>query len=171
MKFSKVLLGTTVVMLMATFANISFAKAQDHDGVIIAYMETINKGEISAAKTAKDKKVDADIMKFSDMMIDQHSENLNQLTDLSQKINIAADETPAVANFKEKSDKDLAKLSKLDDAEFQKAYIQAMIKDHSKAEKMLTRFIKEAQNADLKEYLVNTKSAVEQHLAEAKQLK
>lgn len=171
MKFSKIVLGTIFVVLFAVFANVSFAKAKDHDGEIIAYMEAINNGEISAAKVAKDKNVDADVMKFADMMIEQHGENLTQVTDLSSKSNIPADETSAVKKFKENGDKDLAKLSKLNDAKFQKAYIQAMIKGHTNADKMLTRFEKEVQNADLKQYLVDTKTAVEQHLAAAKQLK
>lgn len=171
MKFSKIILGTIFVVLLAAFANLSFAKAKDHDGEIIAYMEAINNDEISAAKVAEDKKIDADVMNFAEMMIKHHSENLTQLTDLSSKINIAADETSAVKNFKEKGNKDLAKLSKLDDAKFQKSYIQAMIKGHRDADKMLTHFEKEAKNADLKKYLVSTKAVVEQHLAEAQQLK
>lgn len=171
MKFSKILLGTMFVVLFAAFANVSFAKAKDHDGEIIAYMEAINNGEINAAKVAKDKKVDADVMKFANLMIEQHGANLQKITDLSSKINIPADETPAVIKFKENGDKDLAKLSKLNDAKFQKAYIQAMIKGHTNADKMVTGFEKEAQNADLKQYLVDTQAAVEQHLAAAKLLK
>ncbi len=171
MKFSKIVLGTMFVVLFAAFANVSFAKANDHDGEIIAYMEAINNSEINVAKVAKDKKVDADVMKFADMMITQHSDNLQQVTNLSAKNNIAADETPAVKKFKENSDKDLASLSKLDDAKFQKAYIKAMIKGHTDVGNMLMHFEKEAQNADLKQYLANTKTAVEHHLAEAKKLK
>lgn len=171
MKFSKIVLWTIFVMLFAALVNVSFAKAKDHDGEIIAHMEAINNGQINAAKVAKDKKVDADVMKFADMVIEQHGANLQQVTDLSSKIEIAADETSAVKKFKESGDKDLAKLSKLDDAKFQKAYIQAIIKGHTDADKMLTHFEKKAQNADLKQYLVDTKTVVEQHLAAAKQLK
>jgi putative membrane protein len=171
MKFSKVALGTMFVVIFAAFANVSFAKAKDHDGEIIAYMQAINNSEINVSKVAKDKKVDADVMKYADMMITQHNENLQQVTDLSNKINVAADETSAVEKFKENSEKDLEKLSKLDDAKFQKAYVKAMIKGHTDAKNKIMRFEKEVQNADLKEYLVNTKTAVEHHLAEAKQLK
>lgn len=170
MKFSKIVLGSVFVVLLSAFINVGFAKAKDHDGEIIAYMQAINNGEINAAKVAKDKKVDANVMKFADMMITQHGENLQQITDLSSKINIAPDETAAVKKFKEKGDKDLAKLSKLDDAKFQKAYIHAMIKGHTDANNRLAHFEKEAQNADLKQYLVSTKAAVEQHLAAAKKL-
>jgi putative membrane protein len=171
MRFSKILLGSISIILFATFGHAVFAKEKNHDGEIIAYMEAINNSEINAGKLAKDKKVDDDVMKFADMMIDQHGENLNQVTDLSTKLNIAPDETIAVKNFKKNDDKDLEKLSKLDDAKFQKAYIHAMIKGHMQADKMLTHFIKEVQNSDLKDYLVNTKTAVEQHLADAKELK
>lgn len=171
MKFSKIVLGTIFVILFASFVNISFAKANDHDGEIIAYMEAINNAEINAAKVAKDKKIDANVMQFADTMIQQHGDNLQQITDLSNKINIQPDETSAVKKFIETGDKDLAKLSKLADAKFQKAYIQAMIKGHTDADKMVKQFEKEVQNADLKQYLIDTKTAVEQHLSEAKKLK
>jgi putative membrane protein len=171
MKFSKVALGTMFVMLFAAYANVSFAKAKDHDGEIIAYMQAIDNHEINVSKVAKNKKVDADVMQFADMMITQHSDNLQQVTDISTKDNIAADETPAVKKFKENGDKGLATLSKLDDAKFQKAYINAMIKGHTDVNNMLMHFEKEVQNADLKQYLVDTKKAVEDHLAHAKKLK
>jgi putative membrane protein len=171
MKFSKVALGTMFIMLFAVSVNVSFAKAKDHDGEIIAYMQAIDNHEISVSKVAKDKKVDDAVMKFADMMITQHGDNLQQVTDISTKDNIAADETPAVKKFKENGDKSLETLSKLDDAKFQKAYIKAMIKGHTDVNNMLMRFEKEAQNTDLKQYLVNTKKAVEEHLAHAKQLK
>jgi putative membrane protein len=171
MKFSKVALGTCCVVLFAAFANASFAKAKDHDGEIIAYMEAINNHEINVSKVAKDKKIDENVMKFADMMIEQHSANLQQVTDLSTKINVAADETHAVKKFEKNGDKNLTKLSKLDNTKFQKAYIHAMIKGHTDVDHMIAHFEKEAENADLKQYLIDTKKVVEQHLAEAKQLK
>ncbi|MHB1948106.1 MAG: DUF4142 domain-containing protein [Gammaproteobacteria bacterium] len=172
MKFSKVILGTISILLFAmVFATASFAKAKDRDGEIIAYMEVINNAEISAAKLAKEKKVDDAVMNFADLMIKQHSENLQMITDLSSKINIAADDTAGVNKFKVIQDKELKKLSKLNGAKFQKAYIHAMINGHSGAKKMLGKFEKEAKNSDLHQYLVDTKKVVEQHLAAAKKLK
>lgn len=167
MKISKIVLGTIFV---AAFATSSFAKAKNHDGEIIAYMEALNNGEISAAKVAEDKKVDDSVMKFAEMMVDQHGQNLQQVTDISSKINVTADETSAVKKFKETDEKNLTKLSKLEGTKFQKSYIQAMINGHKDAARMITKFEKEAQNPDLKQYLADTKKAVEQHLADAKQL-
>ena len=57
------------------------------------------------------------------------------------------------------------------DIKFQKAYIEAMVKGHTDANKMIGKFEKEAQNADLKHYLMDTKTAVQEHLADAKKLK
>ena len=171
MKLSRVALGTLFIALLTTFTNTSFANTKDHDGEIIAYMEAINNHEIEVSKVAKDKEMDKQVMEFADMMISQHSENLQQVKDISNKINIAADETTAVEKFKVKSEKDLDKISPLQGKKFQMAYIHAMIKGHTTVDKMLAKFEKEVKNPDLKEYLTNTKTVVEQHLAEAKQLK
>jgi putative membrane protein len=171
MKFSKIVLSLILALCFTAFSTGSFAKEKDHDGEIIAYMEAINNTEISAAKIAKDKKVDANVMSFADLMIEQHGQNLQQITDLSNKINIAPDETTDFIKFKESANKDLENLSKLSGEKFQKSYIHAMVTGHKDADKMLTKFEKEAKNKDLQQYLVETKKAVEQHLAAAKKLK
>ena len=171
MKFSKIVLSSIVVVLFAAFANVSFAKAKDHDGEIIAYIQALDNAEINVSKVAKDKKVDSAVMDYADMMIKHHGDNLEQVTELSTKINVAPDDTKEVNKFKEKSDADLAKLSKMDDAKFQKDYIEAMIKGHTDADKMIGKFEKEAQNPDLKQFLMDTKTVVEEHLAVAKKLK
>jgi len=171
MKVSKLVSRMILVMVFAAMANVSFAKAKDHDGEIIAYVQALDNGEVAVSKMAKDKNVDASVNQFADMMIDQHGQNLQQVTDLSSKINVPADETAGVKKFKEKSDKDMSNLSKMTGAQFQKAYIQAMIKGHTEASKMITQFEKEAQNAELKSFLADTEKAVEHHLAEAKKMK
>lgn len=170
MKVSKILFSTFSILLLATCVNVSFAKTKNHDGEIVAYMKAINNAEVNVSKVAKDKKVDNAVMDFADMMIKDHTENLEQVNDLSSKINVAADETASVKKFEENNSKDLTKLSKLDDGKFQKEYIKAMIKGHEDADKMLTKFVKEANNPELHQYLVDTKKAVEQHLAAAKKL-
>ena len=171
MKFSKIVLSSIFVVLFSVFANASFAQAKEHDGEIIAYMQALNNAEINTGKLAEDKKVDDAVMDYAKMMVKHHTDNLEVVTELSEKIKVPADETPAVNKFKEKNDADLAKLSKLDNAKFQKKYIQAMIKGHTEANKMISKFEKEAQNAELKQYLEDTKVIVEEHLAAAKKLK
>ena len=172
MKILNVVLGLFLVLLVSVFASSSFAMSKkSHDGEIIAFMEAINNSEISAAKVAKDKKIDSNVMNFADMMIDQHGKNLQVVTDLSKSANIAEDENADVKKFKDNGDKELASLSSLDGNKFQKAYIQAMIKGHTEALKKIDHFINDAQNEDLKKYLINTKATVEEHLADAKKLK
>ena len=133
MKFSKIVLSSIFVVLFSVFANASFAQAKEHDGEIIAYMQALNNAEINTGKLAEDKKVDDAVMDYAKMMVKHHTDNLEVVTELSEKIKVPADETPAVNKFKEKNDADLAKLSKLDNAKFQKKYIQAMIKGHTDA--------------------------------------
>lgn len=170
MKFSKLILGIMVALSFTSFSTATLA-AKNNDAEIVAYMEAINNAEINAAKVAKSKNVDAEVMKFADMMITQHGENLALITKISSGDNIPAKITPAVKSFTQHSDKDLAKLSKLNGEQFQKAYIHAMIQGHTDAGNKIIGFEKQAQNVDVKEYLVNTKKAVEQHLAAAKALK
>jgi putative membrane protein len=73
---------------------------------------------------------------------------------------------PADIDSHDKSMKD--KLSKLQGAEFDKAYMQNMVKDH---EKDVAEFRKEAQNAkdpDVKAFAQKTLPILEQHLQMAR---
>lgn len=142
-----------------------------NDGEIIAYMQSINNAEISASKVAQDKSVAENVMNFAKMMVQQHGDNLQQVEDLSKKFEISPEDTAGVKNFQEKNDKELNSLSSLTGMDFQKAYVKAMIKGHAEAEQMINRFIQQVKNASLKDYLITTKKAVEEHLAAAKKLK
>ena len=170
MQISRPLFKTILILLASLVFSMSFAKAKDHDGEIVAYMQAINNAEINVSKVAKDKQVSKPVHDFADMMIDQHNQNLETVTKISDDNKITADDTKTVTTFKDQSAKQLDQISKLEDKKFQDAYVKAMINDHSKVNKLLAKFEKEAQNPALKEYLTKTKQAVQEHLKEAKDL-
>lgn len=171
MKLLKMISLVVPVVVFATLPNLSFAAKKDIDGEIIAYMQAINNSEIAVSKIAATKDMDPKATEFANMMVDQHGENLKQVTDLSSTINVPADNTKKVDEFKAKSEKDADKLAKLDGKKFQIAYVKAMISGHTKVEGMLKKFEKEATNPELKNYLTATQKDVETHLADAKKLK
>lgn len=171
MKLLKLVSLVVPVVVFATLPNLSFAAAKDTDGEIIAYMQAINNREIAVSKIAVSKDVDPKVTEFANMMVDQHGENLKQVTDLSSTINVPADTTKKIEEFNAQTDKDADKLSKLSGKEFQKAYVKTMIAGHTKVEGMIKKFEKQATNADLKSYLTATQKDVATHLAEAKKLK
>jgi len=111
--------------------------------------------EVEMGKMAQQKGKSAEVKKFGSTMVADHGKANNELMAIAKK--------KGVDLSKEK-----AKMMKLDDANFDKEYINAMVKDH---EKDLSAFQEEAQNgsdADVKAFASKTATVIKKHLDMAK---
>jgi putative membrane protein len=70
----------------------------------------------------------------------------------------------------EKHQKEFDKFGALSGAEFDKAYIDFMVKDHEHDVKMFKKATTEARNPQLKEFATKTLPALEEHLKMAKEI-
>ena len=116
-------------------------------------------GRLAAEKGQSDK-----VKQFGQRMVDDHTNANNQLKSVAQKNNITL---PTSVNAKDQALKD--KLSGLSGAEFDRAYMQNMVKDHQKD---ISEFQKEANNgsnADLKGFAAQTLPTLQEHLRMAKE--
>jgi len=82
MKFLNITLRIILTAVFLIMASVTFAESKNKDGEIIAYMQAINNSEINTSKVTKDKKVTPAVMKYADMMIEQHGENLQRKSNL-----------------------------------------------------------------------------------------
>ena len=111
--------------------------------------------EVDMGKMAQQKGKSADVKSFGSRMVADHSKANNELMGIAKK--------KGVDLSKEKP-----KMEKLNDAKFDKEYIDMMVKDH---EKDLSEFQAEAKNgsdADVKAFAAKTADVIKKHLALAK---
>jgi putative membrane protein len=116
-------------------------------------------GHLAAQKGQNDK-----VKQFGQRMVDDHGKANDQLKTLAAKDNITL---PTSINAKDQALKD--KLSGLSGADFDKTYMQAMVKDHQKD---INEFQKEANNgsnADLKAFAAQTLPTLQEHLRMAQE--
>ena len=123
-----------------------------------SFMKEAAKGgmmEVEMGKMAEQKGKSADVKKFGSTMVTDHSKANNELMGIAKK--------KGVDLSKEKPT-----MKKLNDANFDKEYIDAMVKDH---EEDLAAFQKEAKNgsdADVKAFASKTSAVIQKHLNMAK---
>lgn len=107
--------------------------------------------EVEMGKMAQQKGKSADVKKIGSTMVADHSKANNELMGIAKR--------KGVDLSKEK-----AKMEHLKDADFDKEYINAMVKDH---EKDLAAFQAEARNgsdADVKAFASKTSAVIKKHL-------
>jgi len=175
LKFNK---GATVLRIalvafgIISFVSLSFAQdakehkgGKDHEFV----MKAAAGGELEVAlgKLAADKATNADVKKFGQQMVDDHSKANDELKALAQSKNI--DLSKAQEKAMKKADAEKEKLEKKSGADFDKAYMKMMVADHEKDVKEFEEASKHAEDVDIKAFAAKTLPTLQHHLDMAKE--
>lgn len=142
------------------------ADAMGKDADLLGVLAAINQHEIDAATQAKQHKLPADVGKYADMMLTDHRANLEQTRALG-----ANEQAPSAMTQAEQGKQHLQELGKKPDAQYAKAYVDAMVMGHTQALAALDeQLIPAAQSASVKTHLQQTRAKVAEHLEQAKAL-
>jgi putative membrane protein len=120
----------------------------------IGGMEEVELGKLAAQKAS-----DADVKSFGQKMVDDHSKANDQLQQLATQKGVTL---PTGMSAMQKND--MAKLSKLDGAAFDKAYVSMMVKDHKKDVAEFKKESTAAKDSDLKSWAGTTLPTLQDHL-------
>lgn len=115
--------------------------------------------EVELGKLAKDHASSDAVKTFGQQMVDDHSKANDELKDLASKKGVSL---PAEVNSKDKATMD--RLSKLNGAAFDAAYMRDMVADHKKD---VAEFQKEANSGmdpDVKDWASKTLPTLQHHL-------
>jgi putative membrane protein len=115
--------------------------------------------EVELGKLAADKASSSEVKQFGQKMVDDHGKANDQLKSLAQTKNITL---PTDLNAKDKALLD--RLSKLSGPAFDRAYMQAMVTDHTKDVNEFKAESKSGADPDVKSWAANTLPTLESHL-------
>ncbi|MBA3915413.1 MAG: DUF4142 domain-containing protein [Acidobacteriales bacterium] len=121
-------------------------------------MAEVEMGQLATQNASSD-----DVKKFGQRMVDDHTKANDQLKSLAAQKNVPL---PTSLSAKDQATKD--RLSKLQGAAFDKAYMKDMVTDHTKD---VADFKKEAgagKDSDVKSFASQTLPTLEDHLSNAK---
>jgi putative membrane protein len=142
-----------------------------NDAQIASIVVTANQVDIDAGKLAHATSANADVKKFAQLMIDDHTGVNKSATELVTKLKVTPEDNPTSQSLKSEGEKNVAQLKSLKGMAFDKAYIDHEVTYHQQVIDAIDKtLIPGAKNAELKALLVKVRPAFVAHLAHAKDL-
>lgn len=163
---------STIVIAALLLAPVAGASAQGvTDAQIASIVVTANQVDIDAGKLGKAQSTNAEVKKFADLMITDHTGVNKSATELVTKLKVTPEDNPTSQSLKSGGDANLKKLKGLSGAAFDKAYVDNEVTYHQAVLDAVDKtLIPSAKNAELKALLVKVRPAFVAHLEHAKHL-
>ena len=162
-------MALAAALFAATFA--AHAQGGPNDAQIAAIVVTANQVDIDAGKLASSMGSNADVKKFGEQMVTDHSGVNKQATELVTKLKVTPKDNATSQSLKEGGSANVANLKKLKGAAFDKAYIDHEVAYHQQVLDAVDKtLIPSASNAELKALLEKVRPAFVAHLEHAKHL-
>lgn len=160
------LFAAAALVATPAFAQIkSDQKIDNADAAAMKQLAQANLNEIEGGKSASSKAQSPDVKKFAQKMVDDHTQMLNDLKTLAQQKGVAL---PDSASFKDMAEMKLMERSS--GADFDKKYMDAMVKDHQKDAKETQDLIGKAKDADFKAAVQKAHTKISEHLQMAQRI-
>ncbi len=138
--------------------------AMPSEAAAVALVAVVDQHEIAAAEQARSKQVGGAVLDYANMLHREHSNNLQA----GQALRIGGGpeaNSPEVEAMKSKGRAEVATLDAKSGADYQKAYVDAMVKGHAEVVQLLdTKLIPAAKDEQVRNFLTNTRDHVAMHL-------
>ena len=142
-----------------------------NDAQIAAIVVTANQVDIDAGNLAKSMGSNAEVKKFGEQMVTDHTGVNKQAVALVTKLKVTPEDNPTAQSLKAGGEKNIANLKGLKGAAFDKAYVDNEVAYHQAVLDAVDKtLIPSAQNAELKALLVKVRPAFVAHLEHAKHI-
>jgi putative membrane protein len=120
--------------------------------------------EIEAGKLASTQASNDQVKQFGERMVQDHGKAADELKQLAQSKGL---DLPDTAD--RKHEREMKSLGKKSGADFDKAYMSQMVKDHKKDLKEMQKAAKDARDPDVKAFAEKTAAVIKEHLDMAQQ--
>jgi putative membrane protein len=141
------------------------------DPQIAAIVVAANQVDIDAGKFAAKKSSHAEVKKFAETMVTDHTAVNKSAVELVKKLNVSPEDNDTSRALRAGGEKNLTALRTLKGKDFDRAYVAHEVAYHEQVLQALdTVLIPNAQNAELKALLIKVRPAFVEHLNHAKHL-
>ena len=160
--------GDTAAVVTDTTAMGGSVEAYS-DANAVAFLQTVNTGEIEAGALAKTKATDPEIKAFARQMETDHTAMKNEVGDAAGRLGLSA-----TATDNELLEDHQQVMRELNEAkagnEFDDKYIDEQVKAHKNALDEIDEALEKTQTAEFKALLQKARNSVEGHLKRAEEL-
>jgi putative membrane protein len=135
----------------------------------VAFLQTVNTGEVEAGALAKTKATDVEIKAFARQMETDHTAMKNEIADAAGRLGLSA--TATDNDLLENHQQVMRELNEANAGkDFDDKYIDEQVKAHRNALDELDEAIEKTQNAEFRALLQKARGSVEGHLRRAEEL-
>ena len=158
-------------LLLAAAGASAQSNSSISDAQIASIVVTANQVDVDAGKLAASTSTSAEVKKFAQLMVTDHTGVNKQAVDLVTRLKVTPEDNDTSKSLKDGGDRNIATLKGLKGAAFDKAYVDHEVAYHQAVLDAVDKtLIPSAKNADLKALLVKVRPAFEAHLEHAKHL-
>jgi len=165
---TRLLLTTFVLLFLVAFVrsvHAQDAKMAKQDVQALSRLAQADMAEIAAGKLAAQKASNGEVKKFGEHMVQDHTTMLDEGKKLAQSKGV---KPPADTDSKHRGA--LKKLGGLSGAEFDRQYMQQMVKDHEEVLQLAQKTAKGAKDPDVKAHAEKGAPHIQEHLDAAKKI-
>lgn len=169
MAMKKCLLPLALLVCLGT-GNALAQKPAVNDAQIAQIVVTANQIDIDAGKVAVKQSKTAGVDEFANLMIKDHTAVNDKAKALVKKLGVKPEPSDTSKSLQDAATKEQAKLRGLKGAAFDREYLQNEVAYHKQVLGAIGDvLIPNAQNAELKQMLIDVKPAFQAHLDHAQQ--
>ena len=162
---ASILVASAALLLPAAVA----AAEGPNDAQIAAIVVTANQVDIDAGKLAASTSTNAEVKKFGELMVSDHTSVNKAAVELVTKLGVTPQDNPTAQSLKAGGEQNVAHLKTLSGAAFDRDYVAHEIAYHQQVLDAVDKvLIPSASNAELKALLVKVRPAFVAHLEHAK---
>ena len=161
------LFAAAALVTTPAFAQLmkSDQKIDNADAAAMKQLAQANLNEIEGGKAAASKAQSPDVKQFAQKMVDDHTQMLNDLKALAGRKSVSL---PDSVSLKDKAQ--LALMERASGADFDKKYMNEMVKDHQKDLKEVQDLAAKAKDADFRAAVQKASSKIAEHLQLAQRI-
>jgi putative membrane protein len=157
--------------LALTVAPAALRAADVNDAQIASIVVTANQVDIDAGKLAAATTANADVKKFADLMVSDHTAVNKSAVDLVTKLGVKPEDNATSQSLQKDGNLNITHLHSLHGAAFDKAYVDREVAYHQQVLDAVDKvLIPSAKNEELKALLVKVRPAFVAHLEHARSL-
>ena len=165
----------SVIFVSALLLSAAGASAQTNpsinDAQIASIVVTANQVDIDAGKLAASTSSNAEVKRFAQLMVTDHTSVNKQAVDLATRLKVTPEDNDTSRSLAAGGEKNVATLKGLKGPAFDKAYVEHEVAYHQAVLDAVDKtLIPNARNAELKALLVKVRPAFVTHLEHAKHL-
>ncbi len=157
------LMTTAIVLFFMLFINLAAVSAndapvseQDKEFVKKAAMGSML--EVQLGKIAQEKAASQDVKDFGQRMVNDHSQANDKLKEIAKEIHVSLPK-----ELDKKHQRTIDKLSQLSGEEFDREYMNNMVKDHRKDIETFEKEVRQGQNTQVQQFASQTLEKLQEH--------